>query len=218
MRNVSIQAGLVREHGKEPARAGAPDREEEMTRIVVTEFMSLDGVMEEPRWTFWFDRGPQGDKFKYDELFSSDALLLGRVTYQGFAQAWPSMGDDDFGKRMNSIPKYVVSATLTDAEASWGPTTVLRGDVAAEVAALKAQPGGDLLVEGSSQLVHTLARHGLVDVYRLLVFPVILGRGKRLFPGDMTDAAKLTLVESQTAGDGVLVLTYQPAEVSQAGG
>jgi dihydrofolate reductase len=183
----------------------------------VTEFMSLDGVMEEPRWTFWFDRGPQGDKFKYDELFSSDALLLGRVTYQGFAQAWPSMGDDDFGKRMNSIPKYVVSATLTDAEASWGPTTVLRGDVAAEVAALKAQPGGDLLVEGSSQLVHALARHGLVDVYRLLVFPVILGRGKRLFPEDMTDAAKLTLVESQTAGD-VLVLTYQPAEVSQAGG
>jgi dihydrofolate reductase len=186
-------------------------REDEMTRIVVTEFMSLDGVMEEPRWTFQFGRGPEGDKFKYDELFASDALLLGRATYQGFAQAWPSMGGDDFGQRMNSIPKYVVSATLTDAEASWGPTTVLRGEVAAEVAALKAQPGGDLLVEGSSQLVQALARHGLVDEYRLMVFPIILGRGKRVFPDDLAGPAKLTLTGSQTAGDGVLMLTLQPA-------
>ena len=129
-----------------------------MSRIVVTEFMSLDGVMEEPRWTFESERGPEGDKFKYDELFASNALLLGRITYQGFAQAWPSMGGDDFGQRMNSMPKYVVSGTLTDAEASWGPTTVLRGEAAAEPAALKAQPGGDLLVAGSSQLVQALAR------------------------------------------------------------
>jgi dihydrofolate reductase len=182
-----------------------------MTRIVVTEFMSLDGVMEEPRWTFEFDRGPQGDRFKYHELFASDALLLGRVTYQGFAQAWPSMGGDDFGQRMNSIPKYVVSGTLAGDEASWGPTTVLRGDVAAEVAALKARPGGDLLVEGSSQLVQALARHGLVDEYRLMVFPIILGGGKRVFPDDLAGATKLTLVEHQTSGDGVLLLTLQPA-------
>ena len=182
-----------------------------MTRIVVTEFMSLDGVMEEPRWTFQFDRGPEGDKFKYDELFASDALLLGRVTYRGFAQAWPSMGGDDFGQRMNSIPKYVVSSTLADAEASWGPTTVLRGEVAAEVAALKARPGGDLLVEGSSQLVQALARHGLVDEYRLMVFPILLGRGKRVFPDDLADPTQLTVAESRTAGDGVLILTLRPA-------
>ncbi len=185
--------------------------EEEMSRIVVTEFMSLDGVMEEPRWTFEFDRGPQGDKFKYDELFASDALLLGRVTYQGFAQAWPSMGGDDFGQRMNSIPKYVFSGTLTDAEASWGPTTVLRGDVLAEAAALKAQPGGDLLVEGSSQLVQELARHNLVDEYRLMIFPIILGRGKRVFPGDLADPTKFTVVEHQTGGDGVMMLILRPA-------
>jgi len=133
-----------------------------MRKIVVTEFVSLDGVIEEPGWTS--NRGPEGNEFKNDELFASDALLLGRVTYQGFAQAWPAMKDyGDFGDRMNNIPKYVVSATLTDAEAAWGPTIVIRGDVAAEVAKLKAQPGGDLLVEGSCQLVHTLVQHGLVD-------------------------------------------------------
>ena len=182
-----------------------------MARIVVTEFVSLDGVMEEPRWTFQFDRGPEGDKFKYDELFASEALLLGRDTYQGFAAAWPDMNDDDFGQRMNSIPKYVVSATLTDAEATWGDTTVIRGGVAAEVARLKAQPGGDLLVEGSCQLVHTLVAHGLVDEYRLMVFPVILGSGKRWFPDGMDQAATLTLTGCKTDGDGVLLLTYQPA-------
>jgi dihydrofolate reductase len=182
-----------------------------MRRIVVTEFMSLDGVIEEPRWTFQFERGPDGSKFKLDELFDSGALLLGRVTYQGFAQAWPSMGTDDFGKRMNSIRKYVVSSTLTDAEATWGETTVIRGDVATEIAKLKAEPGGDLLVEGSCQLAHTLTQHGLVDEYRLMLFPIILGAGKRLFPDTMTEAAKLTLVDSKPDGDGVLLLTYHPA-------
>jgi dihydrofolate reductase len=183
-----------------------------MRRIVVTEFMSLDGVIEEPGWTFQFDRGPEGDTFKNDELFASEALLLGRVTYQGFAQAWPNMTDyGDFGDRMNNIPKYVVSATLTDAEAAWGPTTVIRDDVAAEIASLKAQPGGDLLVEGSSELVHTLAQHGLVDEYRLMVFPIILGRGKRLFPGEVNEPARLTLTQSKAVGSGVLLLTYQYA-------
>ena len=139
-------------------------------------------MTEEPRWTFDFDRGKEGDQFKYEELFAAESLLLGRVTYQGFAAAWPDMGGDDFGERMNSIHKYVVSSTLADGEATWGDTTVLRaGDVAAaEVAAIKDQPGGDLLVEGSARLVHTLAQHGLVDEYRLMVFPVILGHGKRL--------------------------------------
>ena len=186
-----------------------------MRRIVVTEFVSLDGVMEEPRWTFQFERGPDGAKFKLDELFDSEALLLGRVTYQGFAQAWPSMGTDDFGKRMNSIRKYVVSSTLTDAEATWGETTVIRGDVATEIAKLKAEPGGDLLVEGSCQLAHTLTQHGLVDEYRLMLFPIILGAGKRLFPDTMTEAAKLTLVDSKPDGDGVLLLTYHPAPAAE---
>jgi len=186
-----------------------------MGRIVVTEFVSLDGVMEEPRWTFQFERGPDGAKFKLDELFDSEALLLGRVTYQGFAQAWPSMGTDDFGKRMNSICKYVVSSTLTDAEATWGETTVIRGDVATEIAKLKTEPGGDLLVEGSCQLAHTLTQHGLVDEYRLMLFPIILGAGKRLFPDTMTEAAKLTLVDSKADGDGVLLLTYHPAPAAE---
>jgi dihydrofolate reductase len=182
-----------------------------MTRIVLTEFISLDGVIEEPRWTFQFERGPDGQKFKFDELFASEALLLGRVTYQGFAQAWPSMGSDEFGKRMNTIPKYVVSSTLTDAEATWGPTTVIRGDVVAEITRLKRQPGGDLLVEGSSQLAQTLIRHGLVDEYRLMLFPIVLGSGKRLFPAEVSEAATLALTETKPDRDGVMLLTYHPA-------
>ncbi len=182
-----------------------------MRRIVVTEFISLDGVIEEPRWTFQFERGPEGGKFKFDELFASEALLLGRVTYQGFAAAWPSMGTDDFGKRMNGIPKYVVSSTLTDAEATWGSTTVIRGDVAAEIASLKAQPGGDLLVEGSCQLAQTLIQHNLVDEYRLMLFPIVLGNGKRLFPDVLSEPAKLTLTDARPDRDGVMLLRYQPA-------
>jgi dihydrofolate reductase len=181
-----------------------------MARIVVTEFVSLDGVMEEPRWTFDFDRGKEGDQFKYDELFAAESLLLGRVTYQGFAAAWPNMGGDDFGQRMNSIHKYVVSSTLAGSEAAWGPTTMIRGDVAAGVQALKDRPGGDLLVEGSARLVHTLAQHGLVDEYRLMVFPVILGQGKRLFPDSMPAPAKLTVTDSRTVGSGVLLLNLTP--------
>jgi dihydrofolate reductase len=181
-----------------------------MTRIVLTEFISLDGVIEEPRWTFQFERGPDGGKFKFDELFDSEALLLGRVTYQGFAAAWPSMGTDDFGKRMNNIPKYVVSSTLTDAEATWGPTTVIRDDVVAEITRLKAEPHGDLLVEGSSQLAQTLIRHGLVDEYRLMLFPIVLGAGKRLFPPEVNEAATLALTEAKPDRDGVMLLTYHP--------
>ena len=184
-----------------------------MRRIVVTEFVSLDGVMEEPRWTFQFDRGKEGDQFKWDELFGSEALLLGRVTYQGFAAAWPNMDGDEFGKRMNNIPKYVVSSTLSDAEANWPNTTVVRGDAAAEVATLKNQTGGDLLVEGSAQLVHTLTQHGLVDEYRLMVFPIVLGSGKRVFPDGMPEAATLALKDVKSVGSGVLLLTYHPVLV-----
>ncbi|HAM02139.1 MAG TPA: pyrimidine reductase [Acidimicrobiaceae bacterium] len=182
-----------------------------MGRIVVTEFLSLDGVMEEPRWTFDFDRGEAGDKFKMDELFDATVLLLGRVTYQGFAAAWPNMGGDDFGKRMNAIPKYVVSSTLSDEDATWGETTVLRGDVVRDVSAARDEVEGNLLVEGSAQLVQTLAQHDLVDEYRLMVFPVVLGNGKRLFPDGMPAPAKLALGQADTSGSGVLLLTYHKA-------
>jgi dihydrofolate reductase len=177
-------------------------------KIVVTEFVSLDGVIEEPRWTFEFDRGDDGDQFKLDELFDADALLLGRVTYEGFAAAWPNMNSDDFGRRMNGIPKYVVSSTLKTADANWGETTVLRGDVVDEVRALKALPGGYLLVEGSAQLVQCLVQHGLVDEFRLMVFPIVLGQGKRLFPTTMPQATKMALLDCRTTGSGVLLVRY----------
>jgi dihydrofolate reductase len=186
-----------------------------MSRIVLTEFISLDGVMEEPRWTFGFERGPDGNAFKFDELFASEALLLGRVTYQAFAQAWPNMGTDEFGKRMNSIPKYVVSSTLTDAEATWGPTTVIRDDVEAALTKLKAEPGGDLLVEGSCQLARTLIGRGLVDEYRFMLFPIVLGAGQRPFPEEMSEAARLELTEVKPDRDGVMLLRYHPAAAGE---
>jgi dihydrofolate reductase len=191
-----------------------------MSRVVVSEFVSLDGVMEDPGgaegnkhggWTFKFDRGPEGNKFKMDELFGADALLLGRVTYQGFAKAWPSVKDaEGFADKMNSMRKYVVSTTLKDADATWNNTKVIRGDVRTEIAKLKAQPGGDLLVAGSATLAQSLIEHGLVDEYRLMVFPIILGSGKRLF-GDAKDTAALMLVDATKAGSGILMLTYRSA-------
>jgi dihydrofolate reductase len=191
-----------------------------MSRVVVSEFVSLDGVMEDPGgaegtehggWTFEFDQGADGVKFKVDELAAADALLLGAVTYRGFAAAWPSMeGTGDFGERMNGIRKYVVSSTLTDADATWNNTTVIRGDVGAEVARLKAEAGGDLLVAGSGQLARALTTLGLVDEYRLMVFPIVLGSGKRLF-ADVSGTPTLSLVEAKTTGSGVLLLTYRSA-------
>jgi dihydrofolate reductase len=189
-----------------------------MAKLVVTEFVSLDGVMEDPggsehskhgAWTFQFERGAEGDKFKLDELSAADSQLLGRVTYQGFAKAWPTIDDPHgFADKMNSMRKYVVSTTLTDEEATWENTVVIRGDVADEVRKLKAQPGGDILVAGSCSLVHSLMVYGLVDEYRLMVFPVVLGSGKRLF-GESSETTKLVLTESRTVGDGVLLLTYR---------
>jgi dihydrofolate reductase len=183
-----------------------------MSRIVITEFVSLDGVMEDPRWTFEFDRGPEGDKFKLDELFASDALLLGRVTYEGFAQAWPDRTDGEgFADRMNAMAKYVVSKSLSDANATWANTTVLRGDAVAEIRALREKPGRDILVAGSAQLAHALIGEGLFDELRLMVFPVILGTGLRLSPDDAVKA-KLALTSAEQIRDGIMLLTYRPAD------
>jgi dihydrofolate reductase len=184
-----------------------------MARIVVTEFVSLDGVVEDPGgsegfkyggWSFEFDRGAEGDQFKLDETRNSTGLLLGRVTYQGFAEAWPQR-DGEFADLFNSMPKYVVSSTLKDPE--WTNSTVLEGDVVEEVSKLREGPDGDVVVHGSAQLVQTLVEHDLVDELRLMVFPVVLGTGKRLF-GDPGDKKTLKLVDSKVVGDGVVILTY----------
>jgi dihydrofolate reductase len=184
-------------------------------RIVVTEFVSLDGVMEAPGggedfrhggWSFEINRGDEGDKFKLDETMSSEALLLGRRTYEGFAAAWPSR-DGEFADKFNTMPKYVVSSTLEDPE--WNNSTVLKGDVEKEVAKLRREKDGDIVVHGSARLVQTLVEHDLVDEFRLMVFPVVLGGGKRLF-GETSDKKPLRLVDSKIVGDGVAILTYQP--------
>jgi dihydrofolate reductase len=193
----------------------------EMGRIVVTEFMTLDGVIEAPGggedfehagWSFEFNRGDGGDRFKFDELMAAGAQLLGRVTYEGFAKAWPSMTDEaGFAEKMNGMPKYVVSETLSDDAADWNNSTVIRGDVAGEVSKLKREVDGDVLVAGSAQLARTLAEQDLVDEYRLMVFPIVLGSGKRLF-GDGSAKTKLRLIDSRAVGpDGVLVQVYEPA-------
>ena len=187
-----------------------------MGRIVVTEFVSLDGVVEDPGgaedfkhggWSFQIERGEEGDKFKLDEALAADALLLGRVTYEGFAAAWPSR-EGEFADKFNNMPKYVVSKTLDKAE--WNNSTVLNGDVVKEVSSLKQKVDGDIVVHGSARLVQTLIEHDLVDELRLMVFPVILGSGRRLF-ADTIDMKRLQLVDSKTVGDGVLILTYKPA-------
>jgi dihydrofolate reductase len=187
-------------------------------RIVVTEFVSLDGVVEAPGggedfrhggWSLEINRGEEGDKFKLDETLSSEALLLGRVTYEGFAASWPSRTDElGFADKFNSMPKYVVSSTLEEPE--WNNSTVLEGDVVEEVSRLKRDKHGEIVVHGSPSLVQTLLEHDLVDELRLMVFPVVLGSGKRLF-GATTNKKPLRLADSKTVGDGVEILTYEPA-------
>jgi dihydrofolate reductase len=175
-------------------------------RVVVAEFMTLDGVVEAPeKWSlpYWND---DISNFKRDELFASEAHLLGRVTYEGFAAAWPSRSDE-FADRMNSLPKYVVSTTLQ--HPTWLDTHVIRDDVAGEISRLRQQRGRDMLVAGSSTLVQTLVKYDLVDEYHLLLYPLVLGHGKRLFQEGSNP--KLRLVESQTTGTGVMILIYQPA-------
>jgi dihydrofolate reductase len=187
-----------------------------MGRIVVTEFVSLDGVMEDPGgaedfehggWTFKFDRGAEGNKFKLDEVLDAEAQLLGRVTFEGFAAAWPSM-QGEFANKFNDMPKYVVSSTLKDPE--WNNSTVLAGDVVEEVSKLKHTLDGDILVAGSAQLVQTLIEHNLVDELRLMVFPVVLGKGKRLF-GETSAEKRLQLADSKIVGDGIATLIYRGA-------
>jgi dihydrofolate reductase len=189
-----------------------------MGKIVVTEFVSLDGVMEDPGgsedfkyggWSFEFSRGEEGDRFKLDETMASAALLLGRKTYEGFAAAWPSRTDDvGFADKFNSMPKYVVSSTLSDPE--WNNTTVLDGDLRTTVTKLRDEIDGDIVVHGSAQLAQALLDDDLVDELRLMVFPVVLGQGLRLF-GATGDKKTLRLVSSQTVGDGVAILTYARA-------
>ncbi|MEP7188862.1 MAG: dihydrofolate reductase family protein [Roseiflexaceae bacterium] len=177
-----------------------------MRRVVVTEFVSLDGVIENPAWTapYWND---EIAKFKADEMLASDALLLGRVTYEGFAAAWPGRTDEG-ADQMNNLPKYVVSTTLDKLE--WNNSRLIKGNVVEELTKLKQQDGRDLLVYGSATLVQTLIQHDLVDRYRLLIYPVVVGKGKRLFKEDTI--ATLKLLEAQSLNSGVVALIYQPAQ------
>jgi dihydrofolate reductase len=185
-----------------------------MGRIVVTEYVSVDGVVEAPSgteafervgWIDDFTRGPEGDQFKVDETMAADAMLLGRVTYEGFAAVWPRV-QGEFAERFNSMPKYVVSRTLKNPE--WTNTTVLRGEVVQEVANLKGRYERDIVVHGSPRLAQTLIEHDLVEELRLMVYPVIVGAGKRLFAGT-SNSKKLRLVEAKTVHDGVHILVYR---------
>jgi dihydrofolate reductase len=188
-----------------------------MGKLVVTEFISVDGVIEDPGgaedfehggWSFEYDRGDDGNQFKLDETMNSDALLLGRITFEGFADAWPSR-EGEFADKFNSMPKYVVSSTLKDPE--WSNSTVIDGDLSKAVSEIKSKHDGDVYVHGSGQLVKALLEQDLVDRIHLMVFPTILGSGKRLF-GDGIDRRKMKLTESRTVGDdGVLVLVYERA-------
>ena len=193
-----------------------------MGRIVVTEFVSLDGVIEDPGgsedfkyggWSFEIDRGDEGNKFKLDEAMSAEALLLGRVTYEGFAAAWPTR-DGEFADKFNSMPKYVVSSTLDAPD--WQNSTVLRGDLADEVASVKQRHDGDVVVHGSAQLVQGLLDADLVDELRLMVYPVVLGAGKRLF-GDTSDKKRLRLQDSRVVGDGIGILVYGRPDALDSG-
>ena len=184
-----------------------------MSRIVVSQFVTVDGVVEDPGgaesfehggWAFQFERGPDGDKFKLDEVMGSDALLLGRVTYEGFAAAWPSR-EGEFADKFNTMPKYVVSSTLDNPE--WNNSTVIGLD---DLSGLRDRHEGDILVNGSVQLVQALVTRGLVDEYRLMVFPVILGSGKKLFADDGVRQS-LSVLESRPAGE-VVILRLEPKD------
>ena len=189
-----------------------------MGRIVVTEFASMDGVIEAPGgdgdfrhagWSDGISSGDAGTRFKYEELMEAEVQLLGRVTYEGFAAAWPAMVETtgDFGAKMNDMPKYVVSSSLTSAD--WKNSTVLSGEVIEEVRALKQRVDGVILVSGSSQLVQTLIENELVDELRLMIHPVVLGSGRKVF-GDHEGLKRFRLIDSQVMGD-VVLLTFQPA-------
>jgi len=175
-----------------------------MRKIIVTEYVSLDGVMEDPAWTapYWND---EIAKFKYDELFASDLLLLGRVTYDGMSAAWPTMDEGEFGEKMNAMQKLVASRSLKRAD--WN-ATVIQGSLEAEAAKLRKGSGQDILVAGSSMVVSTLMSNKLVDEYRFLTYPIVVGKGKRLLPEQIT--VPLKLIESKSFSSGVVLLRYVP--------
>jgi dihydrofolate reductase len=210
--NFRLARGLS---GEEYAWHGPTTKESKMRKLIVTEFVTLDGVMEDPGGepghphSGWVIDLVADDwqEFKFQEVLDADVHLLGRVTYESFAGAWPER-TGKFADRMNSMSKRVVTTTLDELE--WNNSTPIRGDVAAEVAKLKQQDGGPILVAGSRTLVHTLIEHDLIDEYRLMVFPVVLGSGKRLFP-ESPDKTELELVDTQTFNNGVQVNIYRPA-------
>jgi dihydrofolate reductase len=184
-----------------------------MRKLIVSEFMTLDGVMEAPGgepthphtgWVFDF-MGKEQEQYKLDEVREAEALLLGRVTYEGFSEAWPPRSGA-FADKMNAMPKFVASTTLRDPE--WENSTVLDGDVPAQVAELKQADGGPILIAGSCTLVQSLMPHGLIDEYRLMIFPVVLGSGKRLFP-ETPEKTRLELADTRTFGTGVVVQAYR---------
>jgi dihydrofolate reductase len=186
-----------------------------MSQIVVSQFVSLDGVIEDPvgieelgrgAWSDRASSGPEGYRYKVDEIMDAAAMLLGRRTYEGYAPAWASR-DGEYADKINGIPKYVVSSTLVDPE--WSNTTVLEGDAATAVRQLKEQTEGDILVHGSAELTYALMEHDLVDEWRLMIYPVVVGAGKRCF-GDPGKAVDLRLVDSRAVADGVAILTYEP--------
>jgi dihydrofolate reductase len=186
-----------------------------VSRIVVSQWVSLDGVIEDPvgmeslgrgAWSDSASSGEDGGRFKLDEIMDAEAMLFGRKTYDGYAAAWPRR-DGEYADEINGMPKYVVSSTLTDP--GWNNTTVLGGDVATSVADLKDHTEGAILIHGSAELTYALMAHDLVDEWRLMVYPVVVGAGKRCF-GDPGKAVELRLVDSRAVGDGIAILIYQP--------
>jgi len=184
--------------------------------IVVTQYMSLDGVIEDPvgmedsglgDWTGPFTRGAEGDKFKLDELFQASALLFGRKTYDAFAAAWPHITDDaGYAARMNALPKHLASH---QDDTGWANTQVIAGDLVSSVKRLKAETEGDILIFGSASIVHQLAPQGLIDEYRLMIYPIVLGHGLKMLPDGY--AAILQTAEVRLFGDGIVLLRYRPA-------
>ena len=184
-------------------------------KLVVSVYVSLDGVVQDPvgmensglgNWVGPFSRGPAGDEIMHDELWAADIALMGRTTYEGFAAVWPTLDDPGgFAKRLNGMPKYVASNTLRQAD--WANTTILSGDVASQVRRLKSEGGGDILVYGSAGLVHSLLPHGLVDQVHMLIYPTVLGRGTRLFPADY--AARFELHDLTKLGSGIVHAVYR---------
>jgi dihydrofolate reductase len=180
-------------------------------RLVATEYVTLDGIFGEPgEWSFQFF-SDQASQFKWRELQASDALLLGRKTYEGFAAAWPTMEAGEFGEKMNSMPKYVVSSTLQDA--GWTGSIIVRGNPVTEIGKLRDQPGQDLLLSGSGQLLNGLRRANLIDLYRFMVHPIVLGKGSRLL-ADGIDPTVLKLTHHETFDSGIVILEYQPVKES----